>query len=335
MAVESPWVADSIEELIVGAAERRRVRSIDARSGATFEKLTLGGRQCFLKVLSAGADWIMRVTGNTSHWELTVWRAGLYHAAPAVIDHAMIGMALDTSRAAPRLAMLMHDRTADLVPPGDSALPVQQHRRFVEHMATMHAAFVGWHDDLGLQQMEQRLLFFAPATIAAELRDARVPMALQVADRGWARLPEVDPGLDELVRRVHADPERLAEMVRETPQTFLAGDWKCGNLGSRPTGQTVLLDWAYPGEAPPCWELAWYLALNRARLPESKPDTIARYRRALADAGLVTEPWWQRQLDLCLVAIMATFAWEKAVGPAEELAWWSAAAQRAAERCAL
>ena len=35
----------------------------------------------------------------------------------------------------------------------------------------------------------------------------------------------------------------------------------------RADGRTVLLDWAYPGEGPVCHELAWYLALNRARLP--------------------------------------------------------------------
>ena len=46
-----------------------------------------------------------------------------------------------------------------------------------------------------------------------------------------------------------------------------------------------MLDWAYPGAAPPCWELAWYLALNRARLPEPKEAPIARYRAALEAAG--------------------------------------------------
>ena len=105
-----------------------------------------------------------------------------------------------------------------------------------------------------------------------------------------------------------------------------------GNLGSRPSGETVVLDWAYPGEAPPAWELAWYLALNRARIPESKADTIARYRQALEGAGVVTGPWWERQLGLCLLAMAATMGWEKAVGDADELAWWSARAQEAAGR---
>jgi thiamine kinase-like enzyme len=105
-----------------------------------------------------------------------------------------------------------------------------------------------------------------------------------------------------------------------------------GNLGSRPTGETVVLDWAYPGEAPPAWELAWYLALNRSRIPESKSDTIARYRQALEGAGVSADTWWDRQLDLCLLAMAATMGWEKAVGDTDELAWWSERAQEAAAR---
>ena len=111
-----------------------------------------------------------------------------------------------------------------------------------------------------------------------------------------------------------------------TPQTFVAGDWKLGNLGSRPDGRTIVLDWAYPGEAPPCWELAWYLALNCDRLPRSKEDTIAAYRRGLEEHGVDTAGWWDRQLGLCMVGMMATMAWEKALGDDDELRWWERAA---------
>jgi len=58
---------DTIEELVAGASDRRPVRSSDAKSGASFELLTIEGRSCFLKVLDAESDWIMRVTGNTDH----------------------------------------------------------------------------------------------------------------------------------------------------------------------------------------------------------------------------------------------------------------------------
>jgi hypothetical protein len=327
-----PWTARSLDALIRGATERVPVRSTDARSGASFEKLMIEGRPCFLKLLSARDDWLMRVTGNTTHWEFQVWRAGLYHSVPSVIDHAMIGMALYESDRMPRLAMLMHDRSADLVPPGDDLIPVSQHASFIRHLALMHSTNLGWHDNLNLYPLARRPLMFAPVTIASELARADVPLALRVAERGWALLPERNAALSELVSAVHRDSAILAGLLAETPQTFIAGDWKMGNLGTRQSGETVLLDWAYPGEAPPAWELAWYLALNRARIPESKSDTIARYRRALERADVNTDTWWERQLDLCLLAMAATMSWEKAVGDAAELAWWSDRAQTAAAR---
>jgi thiamine kinase-like enzyme len=212
------------------------------------------------------------------------------------------------------------------VPPGDDVLAVEQHDRFVEHLATFHASFLGWRDTIGLQDLARRFLWFAPSTIAPELARADVPGPIAAAADGWLRLPERSPRLADLVRSVHAEPAALATALAATPQTFVAGDWKLGNLGSRPDGRTVVLDWAYPGEAPPCWELAWYLALNRARLPRSKEETIAAYRRDLERQGVDTGGWWDRQLGLCMVGMMATVAWEKALGDAVELAWWEGAA---------
>src|SRR5690349_4622706 len=117
----------TIDDLVAGATDRRAVRSSDAKSGSTFELLTLDGRPCFLKVLDAEDDWIMRVTGNTDHWEHKVWQAGLYHRFPGVIDHTIIDMALDTSGDRTRLGILMDDVTDSLVPPGDDGVPMEMH----------------------------------------------------------------------------------------------------------------------------------------------------------------------------------------------------------------
>jgi hypothetical protein len=326
MELDIPRVAGSLADLLAGATERVPLQPVDARSGGSFERVRIEGRAYFLKVLAAESDWIMRVTGNTTHWEWQVWNAGLYDGLPPVIDHTMVAMALDRSGPLPRLGMLMTDCADDLVPPGDALLPPEQHARFLDHLAAMHAARMGWTDTIGLQQLERRFLFFAPEVIAPELTVEDVPGPVRVADQGWALLDERAPDLAALVRRVHADPSALADALCTTPATFVAGDWKAGNLGSRPDGRTILLDWAYPGEAPPCWELAWYLALNRSRLPESKEAAVARYHDALERHGVDTGDWWARQLGLCLVGIMAAFAWEKAVGDEDELAWWSAAA---------
>ena len=323
---QTAWVAASLDELIAGATNRVPVRTDDAKSGAMFERLTIEGKPHFLKLLSADSDWIMRITGNTTNWEFTVWKAGLYQQVPDVIDHAMVGMALEGSGPTARLAMLMTDHGDDLVPPGDDTLPAHQHLGFIDHMAAFHARFMGWRDDLGVQELHRRFVWFAPETIAPELRVDEVPGPIAVAHQGWGLLPERAPRLDALVRAVHDDPQPLAAAMRETPQTFVAGDWKLGNLGTEPDGTTLLLDWAYPGEAPPCLELLWYLALNRSRMPISKEATITEFRAALERHGVDTTSWWERQLALCTVGMMATMAWEKAVGDADELAWWEAAA---------
>jgi hypothetical protein len=317
-----PYVADSLDELVAGATDRVEVRPPDGKSGSHFETLRIDGVPHFLKSLSAADDWIMRVTGNTSNWEFKVWQAGLYADTPSVIDHTIRGMALEGDR----LSVLMLDCGADLVPPGDDPVPPDHHADFIDAMAAMHAHFLGWRDELGLQDLSRRWLFFAPETIAPELEAAEVPGPIGVAHQGWGLLPERAPRLNALVREVHRNPDTLSDALRATPMTFVAGDWKFGNVGHRPDGRTILLDWAYPGEAPPCSDLTWYLALNRARLPESKEATIERYRAALEDHGVDTTDWWERQLGLCLVGMAACFAWEKAVGDQDELDWWERAA---------
>jgi hypothetical protein len=323
----APWVVESRAELIAGATDRVPVRTTDAKSGARFERLILGGAPHFLKTLSSANDWIMRVTGNTTFWEFRVWQAGIYTACPPVIDHTVVGMALEGTGSTAVLSILMVDCEADLVPPGDAPVPLGHHQNFLDHMARMHAHFLGWRDDIGLQEPARRFLFFAPENIAAELRAPEVPLPIAVANRGWRLLPERAPRLHELVRSVHRDPMALVTALQTTPQTFVPGDWKFGNLGRRPDGRTVLLDWAYPGEAAPCWDLTWYLALNAARLPEPKEQAIDYYRDRLDHHGVDTSGWWEKQLGLSLLGMSAVFAWEKAVGDDAELAWWQRAAR--------
>ena len=313
----------SLDDLVAGATDRRAVRSSDAKSGSSFELLSLGGRPCFLKVLDAETDWIMRVTGNTDHWEHKVWQAGLYHRFPRVIDHTIIDMVLDTSGGRTRLGILMDDVSDSLVPPGDDVVPLETHDGFVRHMARLHATFWGWQDTVGLCPMVSRVRFFSPEVIAPELRAEDVPGPIAAADEGWRRLAQVDPGLGAYLRDLHQEPQPLLDALAATPATFVSGDWKMGNLGRHPDGRTVLVDQAYPGEAPGLYDLLWYVALNRQRLPVSKEATIAAYRDGLEASGVDTGDWFDRQLGLSMIAIMTTFGWEKALGDLDELTWWS------------
>jgi hypothetical protein len=220
----------------------------------------------------------------------------------------------------------MTDCSSDLVPPGDALLPEQHHLDLVDHMAAMHARFLGWRDEIGLADPAHRFLYFAPETIAPELEAADVPGPVAAADQGWALLPERAPRLDRLARSVQHDPQALVDALSTTPSTFVGGDWKLGNIGRRPDGRTILVDQAYPGEAPPCWDLTWHLALNRARIPISKEATIAHYRDRLEHHGVDTADWFERQLGLTLLGMASLFAWEKALGDQDELDWWERAA---------
>lgn len=136
----------------------------------------------------------------------------------------------------------------------------------------------------------------------------------------------------EVIRLLRSSSQALVDATAATPRTFLHGDWKLGNLGVDPEGRTVLIDWTYCGEGPICYELGWYLALNAARLPVSKEDTIAALRAALERHGVQTGGWWERQLGLCLLGTLVLFGWEKGLGGDAELGWWC---DRAREGAAL
>ena len=148
----------------------------------------------------------------------------------------------------------------------------------------------------------------------------------RIATSGWEQLDDVAPRLAAVIGPLRAEPWDLVDALGAGPQTFIHGDWKLANLGSRPDGRTILLDWALPGAGPPLLELAHYLALNSSRLPvgHTKDDAISTYRDALEREGVETTPWFDAQLDVALVAMTVLLGWEKALGAPEELAWWEA-----------
>ncbi|MFD2093117.1 phosphotransferase family protein [Blastococcus deserti] len=322
----APRIEPGVAALRAGATSRTPVRPGDARSGSTFEWLVIDGQRYLLKTVSHATDWIMRVTGDVDQRTFRLWRSGLMHDLPPCLDHAVVAMARDGIGPDAVLGILMREVSQALVPEGDDVVPMARHRAFLDAMAALGAHLAGWRDDLGLMPMERRLRFFAPDVLAPELDRPDASAVVRIAERGWARLAAVDPELHALLASVHRQPGPLVDALARTPATFLHGDWKMGNLGSHPDGRTVLLDWAYPGAGPPCWDLAWYLALNRARLPESKEDAVEAFRAALARHGFDPGDWFDVQLRLCLLGVTATFGWEKALGPDDELDWWASAA---------
>ena len=183
-----------------------------------------------------------------------------------------------------------------------------------------------------LLSLESRWSAFGPGWMAAEERLGWPDAVPPIANDGWARFSERAPS--DVLALVHAlrdDLDPLVRAIRRTPLTFLHGDWKLGNLGVAP-GRTVLLDWTYPGIGPIGHDLAWYLSLNAARIPESKEDSIDAVRRSLEAHDVATEGWWEEQVGLGLLGALVQFGWEKALGDEAELGWWCDAARQGLAR---
>jgi len=209
------------------------------------------------------------------------------------------------------------------VPNGDAVLPLAQHLSFLDHMALLHATFWGWQDTLGLTPLAHRYLLFSRWMSDTEAALGTAEVVPRLSARGWVRFADAAPRAARVVLPLLAEPWPLLEALEATPATFLHGDWKAANLGTGPDGRTILLDWGLCGSGPACADLAWYLALNCARLPETKEDAIACYRRALEGRGIDTTGWWEPQLSLVLLGVLVQCGWDKALhGNRGDLAWW-------------
>jgi len=174
---------------------------------------------------------------------------------------------------------------------------------------------------------------FSPMVAEAEAARASPAVVPRVMAQGWEMFPTVAPRAAAVVLPLLEDPGPLVTALDRVPHTLVHGDWKAGNLGSHDDGRTILLDWGeVPGEASPIADLAWYLALNAARLPQSKEDTIVAYRGALERHGVDTTMWWDEALGLEMLGALVQFGWEKAVGgPGAELDWWETWATKGAD----
>ncbi len=308
-----------LQRLLDSATSRQEWRPEDTKSGARFERLVIDGSRFVLKYQDPRDDWLLRATGDPGQRYVLLWTRGLLDQLPDVIDPAVVGADWDGTVG----RVLLRDVTQALLPP-DRPLTVEQHRRFLDHMAALHAAFWGWRDDIGLTPLPVRYGIFSPATAAAEAAlgsDALVP---KVMARGWSILGDVSPSLSAVVAPLLEDPDPLVGALDRMPHTLVHGDWKAANLGRHDDGRTVLLDFGEaPGEASPLADVSWYLALNSALLPETKDESISTYRAALERHGIDTGGWWDAAVELEMLGAMVQFGWEKALGgTGPELDWW-------------
>jgi hypothetical protein len=322
--VERP-VHRSADELLAGVTEREALQHNDSKSGAPMERVKIDGAWFVTKWLDLRGDWTMRAVGDLGCKTLQLWRAGLLDALPDCIDQPIVAIAHDPAIGPGGYGtmLLMRDVGRFLVPEGDAPVPLDQHRSFIEHMARVHATFWDFEDRWNLVPPETRYFEVSPWTAIAEESLGSGAVVPRLVAKGWNDITTVAPRAAEVVLPLAYDPSPLAAALATTPPTLVHGNWKLGNLGTDDDGRTVLIDWEAPGPGPACGELAWYLALNCRRLPESKEATIDAYRDALERAGVRTADWWERQCALALLGGLVQFGWEKTLGGYDdELAWW-------------
>ena len=312
-----------VADLLRGTTNREPWKTADSLSGSGLERARLDDEPVVVKYLCVDDDWIMRGTGDLHCRQLALFASPVLDALPRPIDHAVVAMAPFISERGHRgAALLMRDAGDAMVPAGSDPIPPAMHRRFLDHMAQMHAAYLGFEDTVGLFPWPHHYVFLTPTMAAIEKSSGGVDPVPQAVDSGWRAMLARHPGEARTLLALAADPSPLLELLGVGPQTLLHGDWKLGNLGSGAGGDTILLDWDRTGQGPVLIDFAWYLAVNCDRLPESKEATIGAYRAALEAAGVDTTTWWDAQLAAALAGAFLQLGWSKTGDPAE-FAWWS------------
>ena len=316
-----------VAELLAGATERTGLAGAPGKSGAVLERVVIDGQGYVLKHLDLTGDWTMRASGCLRGAPLVLWERGILARLPGCLNQPIVGAA-PTRRGC---ALLMRDVTPWLVPATDAPITPGQHAGFLGHMAALHAQFWCCGREVEVVPAMHRYLELSPWMAEAEAAAGSAHLVPQLVAKGWPLLAQIAPAAAAVVTPLARDPGPLVEALAATPQTFVHSNWKLDNLGTDDAGRTVVLDWEQPGRGAALSDLAWYLAINCRRLPQSKEGSIAAYRNAIEACGIDTGPWWERQLGLSLLGAMVLFGWEKALGGYdEELAWWETNALPAA-----
>ena len=321
-AVRQVRASSSVEEMLAGAEQRHAWKNSDSLSGSRLERLTIAGEPHVVKYTCVNDDWIMRATGDLHCRQLTLFTSGVLDALPAAIDHAIVACAPFTSERGHRGgAFLMRDISGDLSRSGDGPIALPLHQQFLDHMALMHAAYAGFDRGDDLFPMAHHFVLLSPTMAAIEEQAGGADPVPPAVAGGWQLMAKRHPKQSAILRDLAHDPSPIVDALNAGPTTLLHGDWKLGNLGSTNT-TTLLLDWDRCGAGAPLVDVAWYLAVNCDRLPESKEATLETYRRSLEAAGVETSSWWDAQLRPALAGAFVQLGWSKNEDEAE-FGWWS------------
>jgi hypothetical protein len=345
-AVElASWLSCVLDASIEGV-RIEPLRSADSASGVPLFRVaatTASGLTCFVvKVASPEGDWIARATGDDGVRDAALFRAGLPAQLPSIIDWPVI----DARRTAgDAWCLLMRDLAAEpevrLVPPGDDPVEAGEVEHYLTDLAALHQVFldrVGTFAGVRFCDVGPWMTLLGPATIERE-RGGTDPVTPHLAP-GWSAFARLAPApIASDVVALLTEPAPLVDALKQGPATLLHGDFKFGNLGRQvaPRRATIALDWSLAAWASPLLDLAYFLAVNSARLPFPKERAIGVYREEI---GELYGSDWERALDLALLGGgVLRLGWAKALGAASddptiarreraEIDWWLKAAER-------
>ena len=241
----------------------RPMVAADSKSGATFERVVIDGEPLRPEARRLGADWIARALGDLGPGPSSSGNRACSTRLPTAIDHTYAG-------AAPGITGCGADarRRAWLVPEGTTPIPEADHLAFLDQLAALHARFWELDRRRGARPAREPLLHVQPVDDRGARRHGGSRRRYRsIARDGWFRLrPSSRRRCTRTSSRSRSTPRHSSP--RSTPRrTRSCTAMKLGNLGRQPDGRTILIDWAVPGRAVGCMELAYYLALNRARIP--------------------------------------------------------------------
>jgi Phosphotransferase enzyme family len=274
-----------LADLLARATERGPLDGAPGKSGAAMERLVIDGQPYVLKRLDLARDWTLRASGCLDGPPLVLWQRGILDRLPGCISQPIVGavqQAATSTYPSGGCLLLMRDVTPWLVPANDEVIAESQHTRFLRHMAELHAAFWDCGEECDVVPAMHRYLELSPWMAQAELAMGSGHLVPELVAKGWPLLAAVAPAAAAVVTPLADDPGPLVAALDATPRTFVHSNWKLDNLGTDESGRTVLLDWEQPGRGAALSDLAWYLAINCRRLPQSKEASIESYRGFLA-----------------------------------------------------
>ena len=79
-----------VAELLAGATERTELAEVPGKSGATLERVVIGGRDYVLKHLDLAEDWTMRASGCLRGAPLVLWERGILARLPDCFNQPIV-----------------------------------------------------------------------------------------------------------------------------------------------------------------------------------------------------------------------------------------------------